>query len=229
MKTELWQRLLAARRRADKTQADIAAACVVELGKNLTRNAVALWESTNPKTRTTPDLAQLKVVAKETGTDLMWLVMDGESLDPEPISTPAPEIDYAAALVVRRIPIRGAPMFEQDGYWAFSAPGNGAYVEWPAYNNDVYAIEISTDRFYPEVRNGVLMLFSPSKQPVFGEYVLLQRKDGRSSIFEFLQADDRQVSVSEIGAQRRVTIDRDQIQSIHAWVGTAPASIKRSD
>lgn len=77
MKSELWQRLRAARDYADKRQEDIAKACGVS------RGAVALWERNIPDKRTRPDIRQIQIVAKETGLPLEWLLND--SADPSDV------------------------------------------------------------------------------------------------------------------------------------------------
>jgi len=70
MKSELWQRLKAARDYADKRQEDIATACGVS------RGAVALWERHIPEKRTRPDVRQIQVIAKVTGVPVEWLLND---------------------------------------------------------------------------------------------------------------------------------------------------------
>lgn len=70
MKSELWQRLKAARDYADKRQEDIAKACGVS------RGAVALWERHIPEKRTRPDVRQIQVIAKVTGVPVEWLLND---------------------------------------------------------------------------------------------------------------------------------------------------------
>jgi transcriptional regulator with XRE-family HTH domain len=75
MASELWQRLRQARRFADLTQLDLATRC------NVSRGAVALWESAEPEHRTRPTTEHLINVAKTTGVPLEWLLNDVSDLD----------------------------------------------------------------------------------------------------------------------------------------------------
>lgn len=70
MTSELWERLRAARKFADKRQQDIADALGVS------RPTVALWESHDTKHRTSPSLTQLKLISKATRVPLAWLLDD---------------------------------------------------------------------------------------------------------------------------------------------------------
>lgn len=56
-KSELWERLRAARHYAQRTQREVA------LALGVTRGAVALWESEDPGNRTTPRADQLQIIA----------------------------------------------------------------------------------------------------------------------------------------------------------------------
>ena len=72
-KSELWQRLRAARQAAGITQQVVADACGVS------RTAVALWTSQDPETRTNPSLAHMRSFAEITGVPLDWLLSDMSS------------------------------------------------------------------------------------------------------------------------------------------------------
>lgn len=72
-KSELWQRLRAARQASGLTQQVIADACGVS------RTAVALWTSQDPDTRTTPSIPHLRSFAELTGVPMDWLLSDMSS------------------------------------------------------------------------------------------------------------------------------------------------------
>lgn len=71
-KSELWQRLRAARRYADVTQGAIAKKLDLE------RSAVSQWEAVRPENRTHPSVAQLAVVSEMTGVPMWWLSDDDQ-------------------------------------------------------------------------------------------------------------------------------------------------------
>lgn len=77
MKSQLWQRIRAARKFADLRQQDIAAPCGVG------RSTVALWESKMEENRTKPDLDQLKTLARLTRLPLDFFI--NENADPEDV------------------------------------------------------------------------------------------------------------------------------------------------
>jgi transcriptional regulator with XRE-family HTH domain len=70
MKSEMWQRLRAARKSADLIQNDVAKA----LG--LTRSGYAFLEWANPEGRTTPSVTQIKAISALTGVDVDVLMSD---------------------------------------------------------------------------------------------------------------------------------------------------------
>jgi transcriptional regulator with XRE-family HTH domain len=78
-KSELWQRIRAARKRAGLTQQDVAD------NLNIDRTAIAQWEARNPSRRTRPDIARLESFAHMTRTPTWWLLSDEvDVLDPWP-------------------------------------------------------------------------------------------------------------------------------------------------
>lgn len=78
-KSELWQRIRAARRRAGLTQSDVAAHFEID------RTAVAQWEAKREDRRTRPDIARLEELGHLTRTPIWWLMSDDvDVLDPWP-------------------------------------------------------------------------------------------------------------------------------------------------
>lgn len=74
MPSQLWERLRAARRYADMTQAQLAAACGV------TRSAYAFMESKDPNARSRPSAEQVMAIARLTKVPVEWLMND--AVDP---------------------------------------------------------------------------------------------------------------------------------------------------
>jgi transcriptional regulator with XRE-family HTH domain len=88
-KSELWQRIRAARAHADLTQS------VVAKSMGLTRPAVSLWESTDPKIRTRPTAQQMMQLALLCKVAPAWLMEDGSDVKHvipynSPAAMPAP-------------------------------------------------------------------------------------------------------------------------------------------
>lgn len=59
----------------------------------VSRPAVSLWESTNPKVRNEPTRTHLKKLSKLTGAPLHWLVEDADSTLPENFGKVIKEIE----------------------------------------------------------------------------------------------------------------------------------------
>lgn len=68
--SQLWQRLRAARKFADLTQAQLAAVC------NVTRSGYAFFESSDDNARTRPNTDQIMAIAKLTKVPIDWLLND---------------------------------------------------------------------------------------------------------------------------------------------------------
>lgn len=69
-KSELWERIQAARKRASKSQGDIAAHFGID------RSAISQWESRREDRRTRPDVEKLEEFGRITQTPLWWLLSD---------------------------------------------------------------------------------------------------------------------------------------------------------
>lgn len=70
MASQLWQRLRAARKFADLTQAQLAAVC------NVTRSGYAFFESSDDNSRTRPNTDQIMAISKLTRVPIDWLLND---------------------------------------------------------------------------------------------------------------------------------------------------------
>lgn len=74
-KSELWQRIRAARKRAGYRQSDVSDRLGVD------RTAITQWESKNPERRTRPDIGRLEDFGKITRTPLWWLLSDDVDIE----------------------------------------------------------------------------------------------------------------------------------------------------
>jgi len=70
MASQLWQRLRAARKFADLTQAQLAAVC------GITRSGYAFFESSDDNSRTRPNTDQIMSIARLTRVPIEWLLND---------------------------------------------------------------------------------------------------------------------------------------------------------
>lgn len=70
MSSQLWQRLRAARKYADLTQAQLAAVC------GITRSGYAFFETSDSNARTRPHVDQIMAISKLTKVPVEWLLND---------------------------------------------------------------------------------------------------------------------------------------------------------
>lgn len=230
MTTELWQRLAAARRHGKKTQADIAAAITAELGRPLTRNAVSLWESSNPETRTTPSVEQLRVVASETGTPLMWLMEDAETLDIKPISIRGETFGNPSVTAREpRVQVRGTAYMDKAGFWTelVDDPEGNGYFSIVTDDPAAYAVRIRGTMDAPLAMSGWYLVLVPSLVPDVGTQVLVRLKDGRSTLKEFLWHRDGEYALQAADGSRMV-LPEAEVDHVHSMAGAMmPNQLKR--
>lgn len=99
-RSELGQRIRAARKRAGLTQQQVAE------GFGIDRTAVVQWESKDPKRATRPDVSRLEEFAKLTRTPLWWLLSDESDVTeswPEITSEKAESVAPRAASLAQHL------------------------------------------------------------------------------------------------------------------------------
>lgn len=142
-RSELGQRIRAARKRAGLTQQQVAEDFGID------RTAVVQWESKDPKRATRPDVSRLEEFAKLTRTPLWWLLSDESD-----VSEPWPEI---ASEKAESIAPRAASLAQHlRSFWNAAAlttraarPDLWSHEVWepegPAWMNPVLP-DVMTDR-----------------------------------------------------------------------------------
>lgn len=95
MASQLWERLRAARRFADMTQAQLAAAC------GITRSGYAFFESKDPNSRSRPSAEQVMAVSRLTRVPIEWLMND--AADPGDVW----KIGVVSSTGLQAAPVRG--------------------------------------------------------------------------------------------------------------------------
>lgn len=71
----MWEKIRTARKDAGVTQEEIAGAC------EISRNAVSLWESSDPKRRTRPKYKNLRILARLTQKPQSYFLDGDDGLD----------------------------------------------------------------------------------------------------------------------------------------------------
>ncbi|MGP5508864.1 S24 family peptidase [Pseudomonas helleri] len=138
----------------------------------------------------------------------------------------APEINQGPSLInpFRRAPLQGVAQLNQEGMWDELLSTTG-WVDVPTSDPTVYAIRVKGDTLAPAIRNGWVVWCEPQHLLVPGEYVVVRRRGGETMIKELLYANETEVSLMSVNdTYGRLTIPRDEIESIHYVGGIVPPS-----
>lgn len=138
----------------------------------------------------------------------------------------APEINQGPSFInpFRRAPMHGVAQLNQDGMWD-ELLSTAGWVDVPTSDPTVYAIRVKGDALAPAIRNGWVVWCEPQHMLVPGEYVVVRRSGGKNMIKELLYANDAEVSLMSINdTYGRLTIPRDEIETIHYVGGIVPPS-----
>lgn len=130
MSSQLWQRLRAARKFADLTQAQLASVC------NITRSGYAFFESSDDNSRTRPNTDQIMAIARTTRVPIEWLLNDtsdpGDVWKIGVVASVGPKQAMAPAPSDHNCPIRKTDRMEET-FWRA--------VEYNVASRDPYRVE----------------------------------------------------------------------------------------
>jgi transcriptional regulator with XRE-family HTH domain len=206
MKSELWQRLRAARDCADLNQADIAKTCGVS------RGAVALWESAMEKNRTVPSIDQVRKVSKATKIPVDWLLND--AADPsdvwkikgqQPAAVPSPPASIPSSMFEQAVKFeisrRDAVLLANFDV-RLSVPGQRESVA-PDYLAGDTVVEICT-KYSPDKVGRLLMAEKMVGRPLRKVIIVL----GQDLNTNFLDVAIEYVPTVVEVAERLITLSR---------------------
>lgn len=222
MTSELWQRLVAARKRAKLTQQDVAD----EFG--ISRVAVSQWEAADPLKRTSPEHSRLAGLSRITGHPLWWLMDD--SVDPAvpPISSPDATITQTSPPRLPRVQVRGTALMDKEGFWT-------ELVDDPEGNGYFSVVTDDPGAYFVRIRGGDIavamsgsyVLLLPGITPEPGMHVLVKLKDGRSTIRELVSNMGGEYRLQASDGTRMLLAEGD-VEYMHFVAGTMmPGLLKR--
>lgn len=185
MKSEFWQRLRAARRRANLTQQDVADAF------GISRVAVSQWESPEPSKRTQPEPDRWQLLARITGHPVSWLLDNEADPDVAPISHFDATFTDDSVARSQRVILRGVAMIDVDGFWKeLEESGRDVPVQAITQDPDAYALRIVGRRYHPSIESGQCILLEPNAPLRVGKRVLIQLADGRHAVRSLMGHED---------------------------------------
>lgn len=203
IKSQLYQRIKAARVNAGFTQSELAVQCGVS------RAAVALWESGDEERRTFPAHANLEKISNATGAPLYWLLSDESELNKSwEIATAEKQEHFLAPIVNKtNLDARGYCIHDEE----FKNPDYiYGYVNYYSSDPDAVAAKIlnsvTSFRFIPP---GWFLIIEPNRAPEPGDFVGVLTSDEERFIAECLYIKD--TYTFELLDGSRLTLDKDKI------------------
>lgn len=177
---ELWKNLRLAREKADMSQDAVAALF------DISRAAVAQWESEDAAKRTKPDIDKLSVLAQAYGVSTDWLLTGREFAGTKQTS------GAYQLPAVRRLPIvswvqAGRGREAEDPH----PPGDGdGFIDTTRrLGPNAYALKIRGDSMEPRFHEGDTIIVDPAIAPHHGSYVVVRFDQRQEATFKQLVLD----------------------------------------
>lgn len=127
--------------------------------------------------------------------------------------------DAGVPRTIRRVPIVGTAKLGDDGYYeelSYPAGHGDGWVESYSRDQNAYALRVKGDSMHPAIRHGQIVVISPSAACVPGCFVLLALRDGRKLVKELVMERAGEITVESVNGGSRLTIERAEIEKMHA-------------
>jgi len=144
--------------------------------------------------------------------------------------TSLPEFSYAGAITNSlRLTVLGEVKLNDDGSYTEIETATAGYVEHFSDDKNAYGIRVRGDALHPAIKHGQVVVVEPKGALVAGESVLVALADGRRFIKELVtERADSITLISLIGGER-MTVQRNDVECIHAVAAVVSASKWRPD
>lgn len=141
------------------------------------------------------------------------------------------ELVYAGVTPVNsKLPIVGTAQMGENGYYeqlsSSSKYGDGYIVHFTG-DPDAYCLKVRGDSMSPAIRDGWYVVVEPNGQPHSGEPALIQLKDGRKMVKEYLFQRQSTIEVMSVNGETRLSLDVEDIESIFPIAAILPPSKRR--
>lgn len=156
---------------------------------------------------------------------------DGAPLKNAPVKLPVtsfPELSYAGRpRNSARVPVVGTAKLGADGFYVeLESPtgfGDG-YVEHYSADANAYGVRVKGDSMHPAIKHGQVVVVEPNGQLVPGENVLVALRDGRKMVKELVTGRPDSITLVSVNGGDRITIQREEVEFIHAVAAVVSAS-----
>jgi len=164
-----------------------------------------------------------------------WLLSgkESDSLSPRIREHPrAYQVVPGAEPVYREIPLVGTTRVGPDKTWfdlRYPAGFGEAYLDTPTRDPSAYALRVVGVDMEPRIREGDILAVSPAAEPVAGDDVVLKRGDGSVMVTELVAIRQDTIALRSIGGgEKRLIVNREDVEFMHVVTGIHPASTVRS-
>lgn len=151
------------------------------------------------------------------------LLSDSRSGQPVPAESNAETAPKLGAMI--RVPVVGSAQLGDNGYWAeleYPVGHGDGYVEWPARDQDAYALRCIGESMRPRIKPGEFAIIYPNHPPTSGDEVLVKATDGRVMIKELAYVRDGVMTLLSVNeAHGKVNIPLDNVEKCQFVAGIA--------
>ena len=127
--------------------------------------------------------------------------------------------DYAPP---NRLPLVGSAASTDQAHILMNGGEARGYVDRPPNLNgveDAFAVEMVGDAMEPRFRAGEILHIHPGRAVARGDDVLVEMKDGRATVREFVRIDNNTVVFRQQNPATEIELDKDEVARIHRIVG----------
>lgn len=170
--------------------------------------------------------------AKRLGVNSDWLASgkgpkkvtaDPEEPQPEYAGKPRPS---------RRVVVVGTAKLGDNGFYEeiSSIPGAGdGHLDVASDDPNAYVLRVRGSSMAPAIRDGWYVLIEPNGRCAAGEPVLIKLRDGRKMVKEFIYERADAIEVLSVHGEHRITIYREELESMQPVAGIFPPSKWKPD
>ncbi len=142
--------------------------------------------------------------------------------------TYTPDLSYAGRPKnSTKVPVVGTAKLGTDGFYVeLESPtgfGDG-YVEHYSNDANAYGVRVKGDSMHPAIKHGQVVIVEPSGALVPGENVLVSLRDGRKMVKELVTGRPDSITLVSVNGGDRITIQREEVEFIHAVAAVVSAS-----
>lgn len=232
--TELKDRLREARKRAKKTQAQVA-------------EAVGMKQPSYHQLESGKSGASvfLPKIAHYLEVDVRWLE-EGQGVQfSEQVQSPIrsesddlsrPPLQAQIQLIpakrlipkIRYVPIKGSAKMGPDGYFnspdGFAVEDGDGYVQSIAGGPNSYALRGTGGSMFPAIRDGWFVVCEPDTNPIAGEFVLVCINHERCIIKEYITQRDGLLHLLSVNSGERMALEMADVTAIVPIIEIMPPS-----